>query len=270
MIFCSASTAAYPSACDLVIGMGSARKTDQDTGLKETDSLEILPVSVRDEIFIVIPAYNEGTCLESVVREVREIYPNVVVVDDGSQDETFEVARRCAAYALRHLINRGQGAALQTGIDFARLRGAQYIVTFDADGQHCVEDIAAMVSPIYHGDCDITLGSRFLGQAVDLPTSRRLMLRLGVWFTRLVNRVNLTDTHNGLRAFSRRAAEGINITLDGMAHASEIIDQVKRSGLPFREVPVKIRYTDYSLSKGQSSRGAMRIAFHYLVGRMTK
>ncbi len=222
----------------------------------------------RAGVFVVIPAYDEGAALEAVVRELRESYPNVVVVDDGSRDDTYTVARRCATHTLRHLINRGQGAAIQTGIQFALLRGAQYIVTFDADGQHCVEDLAALLEPIQTGRCDITLGSRFLGQAEDLPTSRRVTLRLAVLFTRFVNRVKLTDAHNGLRAFSSRAAETINITLDRMAHASEIIDLVKRSGLPFQEVPVKIRYTEYSMSKGQSSREAIRIAFHYLVGRI--
>ncbi|MFQ5429815.1 MAG: glycosyltransferase family 2 protein [Phycisphaerae bacterium] len=228
------------------------------------------PAEVRETTFVVIPAYNEATCLESVVRPVRAIYPHVVVVDDGSRDETFAVARRCATYALRHLINRGQGAAIQTGIDFACLRGARYIVTFDADGQHSVEDIAALLAPIHRGACDIALGSRFLGEAVDLPLARRLTLRVAVLFTRWVNRMPLTDAHNGLRAFSRRAAERIQITLDQMAHASEIIDLIRRSGLPVREVPVSIRYTEYSLSKGQSSRGAVRIALHYLLGRMMR
>ena len=101
-----------------------------------------------------------------------------------------------------------------------------------------------------------------------MPTARRITLRLAVIFTRLVNRVQLTDAHNGLRAFSRKAAQRLDITLDRMAHASELIDQVKHSGLAFKEIPVKIRYTDYSLAKGQSSRGAIRIVFHYFVGRL--
>ena len=234
------------------------------------DSTAELTETARGGTFVIIPAYNEGKLLGSVVREVRAVYPNVVVVDDGSTDDTFAVAKANATYALRHQINRGQGAAIQTGIEFALLRGADYIVTFDADGQHCVEDVAALLSPIHQGDCDIALGSRFLGEAVNLPTTRRLALRLAVLFTRLVNGVKLTDAHNGLRAFSRRAAERIHITLDRMAHASEIIDLIKHSGLPHREVPVKIRYTEYSMAKGQSSRGAIRIVLHYLLGRMLK
>lgn len=227
-----------------------------------------LPPAVRDATFVIVPAYNEGPALEGVVRELRTAFPNVVVVDDGSSDDTGQIARRCATYALKHLINRGQGAAIQTGMDFALLRGAKYVVTFDADGQHRVADIPRLLQPILDGECDIAIGSRFLGQTTNLPASRKLVLRAAVLFTRVVNRVRLTDAHNGLRAFSRRAAEKIQIRQDRMAHASEIIDLIKATGLPFREVPVRIEYTEYSMAKGQSARGAFRIVFHYLVGRM--
>jgi glycosyltransferase involved in cell wall biosynthesis len=219
-------------------------------------------------VFVVVPAYNEAPAIGAVLHELRAVYPNVVVVDDGSTDGTAEVARIAATYVLRHPINCGQGAALQTGIDFALLQGAEFIVTFDADGQHRVEDVAVLLSPILCGECDFTLGSRFLGTCVGIPPLRRKMLRLGVLFTRLVNGVNLTDAHNGFRAFSRRAAQRINLRLDRMAHATELIDQIRLSGLPFKEVPVQIRYTPYSLRKGQSTRGAIRIALHYLLGRV--
>lgn len=224
--------------------------------------------SFPDGLFVVVPAHNEAPAIGTVLQELRAVCPNVVVVDDGSTDGTDEAARAYLTYLLRHPINCGQGAALQTGIDFALLQGAEYIVTFDADGQHRVEDVAALLSPILSGECDITLGSRFLGASEGLPTVRRMMLRLAVLFTRLVNRVNLTDAHNGLRAFSRRAAQRINLRLDRMAHATELIDQVRQSGLPFKEVPVQIRYTPYSLRKGQSTRGAVRIVLHYLLGRV--
>lgn len=235
----------------------------------ETNTPDLsLPDEVRAGTFVVIAAYNEAACIEQVARQVRERFPNVVVVDDGSRDVTFEAARKGAAYALRHALNRGQGAALQTGIEFALRKGATYIVTFDADGQHRVEDIPAMVGPIVRGECDITLGSRFLGGVENIPASRRRMLRLAVLFTRWVNRMNVTDAHNGLRAFSRRAAERIHIQMDRMEHASEMLDQIRQGGLPYREVPVCIRYTDYSLGKGQSSRNAIRIVFHYFLGKV--
>ena len=227
-----------------------------------------LPADVRNSVFVVVPAYNEGRCIERVVRDLRACYPNVVVVDDGSTDGTFEAAKRSATYVLRHVVNRGQGAALQTGLEFALACGARYVVTFDGDGQHRVEDVQVLLEPIWRGECDITLGSRFLGQAVDIPRLRRFTLRLAVLFTRVVNRAKLTDAHNGLRGFSRAAARTINITLDRMAHASELIDLVRLSGLPYREVPVQVRYTEYSIGKGQSSRGALRIIIHYLLGKV--
>ena len=234
---------------------------------KRTSSEEPTP-EIRRHVFIVIPTYNECESIEQVVREVRTEFPQVVVVDDGSQDDSFEAAVRCAPYVLRHAINRGQGAALQTGLEFALARGAEIIVTFDADGQHSVSDIAEMIAPIQSGLCDITLGSRFLGNACDMPRSRRLLLRLAVLFTRITGRLKVTDAHNGFRAFSRRAAEAIDIKLDRMAHASEMIDQIRESKLPFQEIPVHIRYTEYSLRKGQSSRGAFRIVVHYLLGKV--
>jgi len=228
-----------------------------------------LPQHIRDGVFVVIAAYNETQTLPAVVAELRHLYDNVVVVDDGSHDATFHAARRCARYVLRHAVNRGQGAALQTGIDFALLHDARYVVTFDADGQHRPEDIAALLQPILAGRAEIALGSRFLSGAPEsIPLSRRLVLKLAVLFTRLVNGVKLTDAHNGLRCFSRSAAERIHISADRMAHASEIIDLIRDTGLPYTEVPVTIRYTDYSLAKGQSSLAALRIMIHYIVGRL--
>lgn len=218
--------------------------------------------------FVVIAAYNEAAVIGEVLRELTGVYPNVVVVDDGSRDGTFEAARGVAPFVLRHPVNCGQGAALQTGIDFALSRGAGVVVTIDADGQHRVEDVAAMIAPIASGAVEVTLGSRFLGSTVDMPLRKRIALRLAVLFTRWVNRVEVTDTHNGLRAFSRGAAEKIRIRMDRMAHASEIMDQIRVHNLAYREVPVQVRYTEYSMRKGQSLRGAVKILVHYLIGRV--
>ena len=233
-------------------------------------SNDSLPAEVIARTFVVMPAFNESACIAQVSAKVRALYPNVVVVDDGSTDDTFAAARDSATYVLRHPVNRGQGAALQTGIMFALARGAEYIVSFDSDGQHEVDDIAALVAPIHAGTCDVSLGSRFLGETFEMPLSRRVLLRLAVLFTRAVSRVRVTDTHNGLRAFSRPAAEQMNITLDRMAHASELLDQIRQNRLEYREVPVRVRYTDYSLAKGQSARGAIRILIHYIFGRMIR
>lgn len=219
-------------------------------------------------VFIVIPAYNEQAAVFDVVRGVRADYADVVVVDDGSRDNTAAEARRGGGIVLRHVVNRGQGAALQTGIDYAVLRGADVVVTFDADGQHRVEDVARLVDALDRSDADIAIGSRFLELRSNVPSLRRATLRTAAAFMRLSSGVALTDAHNGLRAIRRRAAQKIRLTIDGMAHASEIVDEINRLKLRVIEVPVVVRYSEYSLRKGQSSMAAFRIAFDYLMKRI--
>jgi polyprenyl-phospho-N-acetylgalactosaminyl synthase len=220
------------------------------------------------KIFVVMAAYNEAEAIRPVVDSLLSAsYPHVVVVDDASTDRTVEVLKDSPVYLLRHCVNRGQGAALQTGIEFALSRGAEIVVTFDADGQHDVRDIAGMVSPLLAGECEVTLGSRFLGKTEGMPLTRRLILKAGVLFTRVFSRIRVSDIHNGLRAFTARAAAHIHLEMDRMAHASEILDQIQQSGLRYREVPVTIRYTSYSIGKGQSSWNAVRIALELLLRR---
>jgi glycosyltransferase involved in cell wall biosynthesis len=218
-------------------------------------------------LWIVIPAYKEAARIGTTLRELGSMYRNVVVVDDGSPDDTAAAARACGVHVVRHPINRGQGAALQTGIRFALLHGAETIITFDADGQHDPADIPALLEPLRKGEADLTLGSRFLGRTIGMPLSRRIVLKLAVAFTRIVSRIHVTDTHNGFRALTRSAAEAIRIRQDRMAHASEILDEICRLKLRFLEVPVTIRYSAATLEKGQSSWNAVRIAWQFLVGK---
>ena len=224
----------------------------------------------RAHVFIVVPAFNESRTIRGVVDELLGEYPNVIVVDDGSSDGTAESLRDSGALVLRHCANRGQGASLQTGIEFALLRNAEAIVTFDADGQHGVDDIAALLQPLFDGECDVALGSRFLGRASNMPLTRRLLLKLGILFTLLVSRIRATDVHNGLRAFSAQAASELSINMDRMAHASEIFDQIRVHGWRYKEIPVTIRYTKYSLAKGQTSWDALRIAFQVLLEKLRR
>jgi glycosyltransferase involved in cell wall biosynthesis len=171
---------------------------------------------------------------------------------------------------LRHVINRGQGAALQTGIDFALRQGGAILVTFDADGQHVVDDIARLVEPIQQSRADVVLGSRFLGRTVGIPWARWLLLKVGILFTRVVSRLQVTDTHNGLRAFSRAAAQRLRITQDRMAHASEILDEIRLLKLRYCEVPVTVHYSADSLAKGQRSGNALAILGDLLLSRMMR
>lgn len=221
-------------------------------------------------IYVVIAAYNESKIIRSVAGKLRLRYENVVVVDDGSRDGTAECLAGTDVHVLRHVVNRGQGAALQTGIAFALMHRAEIIVTFDADGQHDEGDIERLIEPIVNGECDVVLGSRFLGRAIDIPPRRLALLKAAILFTRLVSRIQVSDAHNGLRAFSRHAAQSMNITLDRMGHASEILDQIQEASLRFREVPVTIRYTQYSLAHGQSSWNALAIVSQILLKKLSR
>lgn len=223
-----------------------------------------------NSLWVVIPAYNEGSVVGEVVSDVRALYRNVVVVDDCSRDDTGAAARSAGAIVLRHPINLGQGAALQTGIRYALGRGADYIVTFDADGQHRVEDIGLLLDTQVRSKADVVVGSRFLGRVENIPPIRRMVLKLAVLFTRVTSGVKLTDAHNGLRLLTRRAAERIRITQNRMAHASEITDQIHRLGLSVAEAPVTIIYTEYSLRKGQRLSNAFNILAELIVGRLNK
>lgn len=215
---------------------------------------------------VVVPAYREAAVIGAVVEALRRVEPWVVVVDDGSDDGTGETARAAGAEVLRHAINRGQGAALATGMRHALERGAEAVVTFDADGQHRPEDLPALLAPLREGAADVSLGSRFLGSTVGMPAARGLLLRLAIAAHRLLTGMPLTDIHNGLRALSRGAAEQLELTMDRMAHASELIDRVAQLRLRWVEVPVTVHYTDYSRAKGQRGRDALVVLAEYLLG----
>lgn len=212
------------------------------------------------KIFIVIAAYNEEKSIEKVVSNLKKAgYRDIVVVDDGSKDKTYQVIKRLNIHALHHLVNRGQGASLKTGIDYALKNGADIIVTFDADGQHKVEDIQSMIRPLIKKQCDATIGSRFL-KRTNMPLLRRITLKMGVFIMWLFYGVKMTDAHNGFRALSRDAAKKIEITSDRMEHASQIIEEIHKKKIKYMEIPVTIRYTDYSMNKGHGGvREAVRV-----------
>ncbi len=219
---------------------------------------------------VVIAAYNEGTMIADVVLDARRMFPNVVVVDDGSRDDTGARALAGGATLLTHPINLGQGAALQTGIAWACAKGFDYVVTFDADGQHRPEDAAAMLKALHERDMQVALGSRFLGHAENIPASRRLLLRAATLFTRITTGLRVTDAHNGLRALRIDAARALRIRQNRMAHASEILEEIARHGFSYIESPVVIRYTDYSMAKGQSGFGAFNILLDLFLARIRK
>ena len=210
-------------------------------------------------VVAIIPAFNEEQRIAAAIASAKVCVDDVVVIDDCSCDATVVSATGAGAIVLRHIMNRGQGAALQTGTDYAlRALHADIIVHFDADGQMRGEEIPIMIEPIVCGEADVVLGSRFLGKApIRMPWLRKIMIRLGTIFTIVFSGIRVTDTHNGFRAFSRKAAGDIRISLDRMAHASEILDLVKAKRLKYVERPVTISYSPETLHKGQSTLKAL-------------
>lgn len=222
-------------------------------------------------VWVIIPAHNEEKMIGQVLVELLGFPYHILVVDDGSTDQTMQAALRYPVTVLRHVTNLGQGAALQTGMRYAlSTPEAGYIITFDADGQHHASDLPGMLRACQAGSYDIVLGSRFLrsAQAIDMPALKRIVLKLAILFTRLNTGLELSDTHNGLRVMTAEAARKIQITQNGMAHASEILAQIAAKKLRFCEVPVTISYTDYSKQKGQSLLNIFNILWDMWMGHM--
>ncbi|MDR6866304.1 glycosyltransferase involved in cell wall biosynthesis [Microbacterium resistens] len=224
------------------------------------------PASPDPRTWIVVPLYNEESVIADVIADLLPAFPNIVCVDDGSTDRSAAVAKAAGAHLVRHPINLGQGAALQTGLEYALADpDCEYIVTFDADGQHRVVDAAGMVRTAREKNVAIVFGSRFLDDRTKPGWIKRVILKTAVWVTNLTTSVKLTDAHNGLRAIRRDAAEQIHLKQDRMAHATEIVLQLGHTGLPWTEYPVELLYTDYSKAKGQSVLNSVNILVDLIV-----
>lgn len=222
----------------------------------------------NDDVWLVIPVYNEAAVIRAVLNAALPAFPNIVCVDDGSRDGSAEQVSGTGARLVRHPVNLGQGAAVQTGVEYARRQPrAAYFVTFDADGQHQVADVARMVARLRAEPLDIIVGTRFLGDTAGVPAVKRLVLRTAVLLSPRTRRLGLTDSHNGLRAFNRTVAMQLDITSNGMGHAPEIIEMIDVKGWRVAEEPVTILYTDYSKAKGQSLLNGVNIVFDSAVRR---
>lgn len=204
------------------------------------------------KIYIVIPAFNEAGSIEKVIEDLFYYgYENIVVVDDASNDKTSETVKTFNVFIIRHPVNMGPGAAIKTGIDFALLDGADIIVTFDADGQHLAKDIHDLVKPIILNKVDITLGNRFLNKTSKVPIFKKIILKAGALLMFLMYGILSSDSHNGLKAMSRSAALKIDIRSNGWEYCSEVIEEIMLKKIKYQEVPVTVKYTDYSIKKGQ-------------------
>ncbi|MDO8669178.1 MAG: glycosyltransferase family 2 protein [Candidatus Buchananbacteria bacterium] len=216
---------------------------------------------------VLIPAYNEGFKIGEVIEGVKATGFDVLVVDDGSIDQTAKISKASGADVLSHKINRGQGAAILTGLSYAKSNGYEIVVFFDADGQMQAQEIKKIIDPIASGEYDVVLGSRFLGSAKGIPLTKLFLLKLAILFTRLTTGLKLSDTHNGFQAWHISALDKINLTQDRQAYASELLAEIAENNIKYQEVPVTIKYTAYSKSKGQSIFNAFHIIFNLLIKR---
>ena len=214
--------------------------------------------------YIVIPVFNEEKNIQTTLEDLKQYDYTIVIVDDGSKDNTVKIVEGMSIKVLKHKVNRGQGAALQTGTTYAVEQGADIIVHFDGDGQFLAKEIKDLIEPIKFEDLDITLGSRFLGANKGMPWLKKYLIHP---ISRIINTIltgiKLTDVHCGFRALSKQAAQQICITQDGMSHGTEIISQIKRYRLKYREVPITVIYKEF----GQGIKGGFNILKELLLGK---
>ena len=225
------------------------------------------------DVWIVVPAYNEASVIGDVITDIRTVFDHVVCVDDGSRDSTGDLALAAGAHVVSHPVNLGQGAAIQTGVEYARSRpGAQVFATFDADGQHRLKDVVAMIDRLSGDQVDMVVGTRFASPTASKPPlMKRIILRTAAALSPSSRELKLTDAHNGLRVFNKKVADELNITMNGMSHASEIIALAVENNWRVVEEPVEILYTDYSKSKGQPLLNGVNIVFDGLLrGRLSR
>lgn len=226
---------------------------------------------IGENVVILMPVYNEATVVRTTVNDIPGYFKQIICVDDGSSDDTKSELLQTRAIVVSHPINLGQGAALQTAIEYALLnKDNKYFVTYDADGQHNIKDVENMIATLKSKKLDIVLGSRFLGEAKNMKWSKKIMLKMAIKFTNLMSGVALTDTHNGLRVFTRGTAERLQLTMPDFTHASEIIERIGELKLEYAEVPVTITYSEYSRSKGQSLINSINIVFDVVLNKLVK
>tara|TARA_B000000475_G_scaffold272142_1_gene272140 strand:+ start:696 stop:1382 length:687 start_codon:yes stop_codon:yes gene_type:complete len=206
-----------------------------------------------DRILVIIPLFNEAAVIEEVIFNLKKYFANIVVVDDGSTDKSNQLLSSMPIKLIKHPVNLGQGAAIATGFEYAKgLKEISAVVTFDADGQHSVEDAKVFAEDILSCKEELILGSRFLGNELNVPYLKRKVLNLATYFTNLFTGMELSDTHNGLKAIKKECLYKLDLDINGYAFETQLISQISKYNITYKELPTNIIYTDYSLKKGQS------------------
>ncbi len=199
-------------------------------------------------LFIVIPALNEAKIITSVISGIFDLgYKNIIVVDDGSDDDTAGAARTAGAIVCRHVVNRGKGAAMKTGIEMALIKGAEIVVTMDGDGQHSPGDVKRMEDLMIRADYDVILGSR--PYDIRMPIGKVIANYLANFLTFILSGIWVSDSQSGFRAFTAEALKVFSNLGDKYEYDTEIIKEISANKLKFAELPIEVRYTDYSMQK---------------------
>lgn len=222
----------------------------------------------RNSIFVIVPCFNEAYIIRETAEQLLPHY-SVVVVDDASSDDTKQKLKGLPVYYIKHPVNLGQGAAVQTGIDFALKKGAEYLVTFDADGQHHAADIRKMLDILIKENAGIIFGSRFLpGSATNISVTRKIMLKIARFINYLASGMLLSDANNGLRIMTRETAEKMQITENRSSHNAQVQNLVKLNRIKYAECPVSISYSDYSRKKGMRNISSIRILYDLILYKL--
>lgn len=215
--------------------------------------------------WVCLPAYNEATVLEEVITELRsEGFHKICLVNDGSTDGTAALAHQLGVLVVSHPINRGAGAAAMTGIEMARRRGWQHLAFMDADGQHIARDLHSMHEQMHAQQYDLVVGSRFLHPSLCIPRSRRLLNGIANGMTNLFARGSYSDSQSGMRLLNRKAIEAIDLRIDGFGFCSEMLLEAENHQLSTGEAAISVRYTAYSISKGQDLQIGFTTALNFL------
>ncbi len=220
--------------------------------------------------YVVVPAYNEEKTLGSVLEDLLRYFrrEEIVVVNDGSRDKTREIAGSYGVHVLNHLVNRGLGGALGTGLAYSVRKGAELILTFDADGQHLISDALRVMKPVAEGRADFAVGSRLKGDVSQMPFVKRFGNFVLDTITAVFAKRYVSDSQSGLRCFNRRCASKIRITCDRYAVSSEIIIEAAKNNCRIVEVPIKAVYTEYSMRKGTNVLEGVKIALSLLFDKL--
>lgn len=221
------------------------------------------------KLIIIVPAFNEQKVIYDVLKSLPGRIKNfksqeIVVINDGSTDDTYNQAKKNKVQIISHVLNRGLGAAIKTGLIWAKENEADVAVTFDSDGQHNANDITKVIKPILEKKADLTIGSRFLKKQ-RVPPDRVIINKLANILTLIIFGVSSSDSQSGLRAFNKKALENIDFKAERMDFSSEILSEAKKHNLAVAEVPIKAIYTDYSRAKGQKNLNAIPIMIRFLV-----